>query len=518
MKTNLSSELSWLSSHPPSVQQRARFEQARRDAQAAHADPYARHTSTDAHRREAVRLAHAASDASYWTAAASAAAAAARPTASRAISSYPRAAHEQTGGSYKTSGAATSSSVSFAPPPPRAASSVNFPASSGVGSSVGSGIGSIWSGGGVSRPPASTGVSAAPPKSIAAPMQATINFDDYADCFDDDDEPSMNFSGAAAATTHPAQTFPASARTQGGDTAGASDKWRTSAPGYSSSIASSVAPSITPAAAAPSMGPPPPHSSMMNRAAPTASATYSTAGKDNFITPFVPQQSSAAHPYPSSSLPPHPSRPLLSGPTSSSPVPKPVDWSIQSAAVVSEWCGPYPWDTMVSQLNEEVFGNLNFRLHQREAINAIMSKRDVFVLMPTGAGKTLIYALYSLVAGGLTVVFSPLISLIQDQVDTLTQQGLPARALTSATEMEDVRRVWDEVFAGQTRLLYITPERFKASAALGNKLQSLHNRGALSAFVIDEGQRRWNGEATEVGQRRSLIVTHSFTHMSLSSA
>jgi superfamily II DNA helicase RecQ len=93
----------------------------------------------------------------------------------------------------------------------------------------------------------------------------------------------------------------------------------------------------------------------------------------------------------------------------------------------------------------------------------------------------------SLINGGLTVVFSPLISLIQDQVDTLSQQGVPAEALTSATEMDEVRRIWDDVFANQTRLLYITPERFKASPALTSKLKSLLDRGQLKTFVIDEG-------------------------------
>lgn len=65
----------------------------------------------------------------------------------------------------------------------------------------------------------------------------------------------------------------------------------------------------------------------------------------------------------------------------------------------------------------QVFGNKNFRIHQREIMNATLSNRDCFVLMPTGGGKSLTYQLPALLSKGLTIVFSPLISLIQDQVN-----------------------------------------------------------------------------------------------------
>ncbi len=68
--------------------------------------------------------------------------------------------------------------------------------------------------------------------------------------------------------------------------------------------------------------------------------------------------------------------------------------------------------------NSEFFGNTTFRLNQREVVNASLSKRDTFVLMPTGGGKSLCYQLPAIVQGGVTVVISPLVSLIQDQVAT----------------------------------------------------------------------------------------------------
>lgn len=111
-----------------------------------------------------------------------------------------------------------------------------------------------------------------------------------------------------------------------------------------------------------------------------------------------------------------------------------------------------------------------------------------FVLALSLALQTLIFSLAALAAGQLTVVFSPLVSLIQDQVNTLTLQSIPAVALTSATDAEEVPRIWAKVFSGETRMLYITPERFAASTTLTAKLTSLYNQGRLTAFVIDEGQ------------------------------
>jgi ATP-dependent DNA helicase RecQ len=76
----------------------------------------------------------------------------------------------------------------------------------------------------------------------------------------------------------------------------------------------------------------------------------------------------------------------------------------------------YPHTETVLQLNRTIFGNTGFRMHQREVINANLQGRDTFVVMPTGGGKSLCYQLAAIAQPGLTVVFSPLISLMQDQV------------------------------------------------------------------------------------------------------
>src|SRR5215216_82245 len=107
-----------------------------------------------------------------------------------------------------------------------------------------------------------------------------------------------------------------------------------------------------------------------------------------------------------------------------------------------------------------------FRPGQREACEAALADRDVLVVMPTGSGKSLCYQLPALLRDDLTVVVSPLVALMQDQVDALRVRGLGARvALVNAQQdaaanSEAVRRA----AAGELRLLYVAPERF---AALG---------------------------------------------------
>lgn len=109
------------------------------------------------------------------------------------------------------------------------------------------------------------------------------------------------------------------------------------------------------------------------------------------------------------------------------------------------------------------FGYDDFRGAQPDAIRALASGRDVLVLMPTGGGKSLCFQMPALVMDGLTLVVSPLISLMQDQVDALTRRGIAATFINSALEPAEAGRRMAAVLRGEIKLLYVAPERFDSS-------------------------------------------------------
>ncbi|KAG1669021.1 hypothetical protein FOA52_000615 [Chlamydomonas sp. UWO 241] len=142
--------------------------------------------------------------------------------------------------------------------------------------------------------------------------------------------------------------------------------------------------------------------------------------------------------------------------------------------------------------NARVFGNGAFRPQQREAIDAALHGHDVFVLMPTGGGKSLCYQLPAVVCKGVTVVVCPLLSLMQDQVRALVTHphcgGIPATYMSSQQSRAEVVAVLKELSkqAPTCKLLYVTPEQIVKSNALGSVLARLHSAGLLSRIVIDE--------------------------------
>jgi len=128
-----------------------------------------------------------------------------------------------------------------------------------------------------------------------------------------------------------------------------------------------------------------------------------------------------------------------------------------------------------------VFGYRSFRPGQREIVEHVIGGGDALVLMPTGGGKSLCYQIPALVRAGVGVVISPLIALMQDQVDALTALGARAGFLNS-TQYPDERRAVEAAFlAGELDLLYLAPERLRVEATL-----RLLDRGAVSLFAIDE--------------------------------
>ena len=119
------------------------------------------------------------------------------------------------------------------------------------------------------------------------------------------------------------------------------------------------------------------------------------------------------------------------------------------------------------QVLKEHFGYDEFRPNQREIVEAILKGRDVLAVMPTGAGKSVCYQVPSVVSQGLTLVISPLISLMKDQVRALGQAGIPAAYLNSALDSRQQQETIQAAAAGGFRLLYVAPERLSAPSFLG---------------------------------------------------
>ena len=133
----------------------------------------------------------------------------------------------------------------------------------------------------------------------------------------------------------------------------------------------------------------------------------------------------------------------------------------------------------------EVFGFDQFRGTQQEIVEHLVSGGDALVLMPTGAGKSLCYQIPSLVRTGVGVVVSPLIALMQDQVDALTQLGVKASFLNSSLDAETARTVTQSLLAGQLDLIYVAPERLLTPSFLAI-LERLNAQRGIALFAIDE--------------------------------
>jgi ATP-dependent DNA helicase RecQ len=135
---------------------------------------------------------------------------------------------------------------------------------------------------------------------------------------------------------------------------------------------------------------------------------------------------------------------------------------------------------MIAELRA-TFGFDTFRPLQGEIVEAILGGRDAFVLMPTGGGKSLCYQLPALLMDGLTVVVSPLIALMKDQVDKLTAMGVAATFVNSSLDSSEVGRRLRSIERGETKLVYVAPERLMLPQFL-----DLLGRVKLGFFAIDE--------------------------------
>ena len=135
----------------------------------------------------------------------------------------------------------------------------------------------------------------------------------------------------------------------------------------------------------------------------------------------------------------------------------------------------------LKELLKHHYGYNHFRPGQEKAIDYILEGRSAVVIMPTGGGKSLCYQLPALVLSGVTIVVSPLIALMKDQVDGLLRVGIPATFINSSISIAETTNRLTDVKEGKYKLLYIAPERFYSLEFI-NALNDI----SVSLFAIDE--------------------------------
>ena len=158
------------------------------------------------------------------------------------------------------------------------------------------------------------------------------------------------------------------------------------------------------------------------------------------------------------------------------------------------------------QVLRKYFGYTSFLPLQEEIIKDVLLRKDVFVLMPTGGGKSLCYQLPSLLLDGVTIVVSPLIALMKDQVDGLKANGIAAAYINSSLSSEEIQNIKTELFENKVSILYVAPERI----VLPNFLSFLH-RLNISLIAIDEAHciSEW-GHDFRPGYRQLKLLKENF--------
>jgi ATP-dependent DNA helicase RecQ len=133
------------------------------------------------------------------------------------------------------------------------------------------------------------------------------------------------------------------------------------------------------------------------------------------------------------------------------------------------------------QVLSHYYGYPSFRENQQEVIDTLLAGQDAFVLMPTGSGKSICYQIPSIMLNGVGLVVSPLIALMQDQVEALRQNGVRAAFLNSSLSIEEFKQVESSVLKGQCDILYVAPERF-----FTERFQNILGKIPIALFAIDE--------------------------------
>lgn len=162
-------------------------------------------------------------------------------------------------------------------------------------------------------------------------------------------------------------------------------------------------------------------------------------------------------------------------------------------------------NTNMQTILQKYFGFDSFRNIQEEAISHILQKKDLLTILPTGSGKSLIFQLPTLMMSGVTVVISPLIALMQDQVANLHSNGISASMINSQNSIEQNDAIFEQLKNNQLKFLYIAPERFQSGDFL-EKLKDIN----INFFVIDEAHcvSEWGHEFRDDYQKLGLLKQH----------
>lgn len=142
----------------------------------------------------------------------------------------------------------------------------------------------------------------------------------------------------------------------------------------------------------------------------------------------------------------------------------------------------------MNKILRQIFKLEYFRPLQLETINVTLSKIDCLVIMPTGGGKSLCFQLPALVDTGVTLVVSPLVSLMEDQLWLLKSLNINAETLNSSSCKDQVKKIHSEMTDNKSslKILYVTPEKLAKSKIFMNKLQKMYEIGRFRRLVVDE--------------------------------